>query len=60
VPKEVSRKFTIQDAEKMGLTSKDNWKKQPAVMLQWRACAQLIRQVYPDLINGLHATEEIE
>lgn len=52
--------FTIEDAQKMGLTGKDNWIKQPAVMLQWRACARLIRMVYPDLVNGIYATEEME
>jgi 5'-3' exonuclease len=59
-PKEQKRTFTINDAEKMGLTGKDNWRKQPSVMLQWRACSQLIRMVYPDLINGLYAIEEME
>lgn len=59
-PKEQKRCFTIQDADRMGLTSKDNWRKQPSVMLQWRACSQLIRMVYPDLINGLYAIEELE
>jgi 5'-3' exonuclease len=60
IPTVISRTFTIKDAESMGLTGKDNWKKQQAVMLQWRACSQLIRQVYPDLINGLYAREEME
>lgn len=75
-PKPVSRTFTIEDAIRMEYIipdgvivkdkygnkkeSKDNWTKQPAVMIQWRACTQLIRQVYPDLINGLYSKEELQ
>lgn len=59
-PCAISRTFTIQDAEKMGLTVKDNWKKQPGVMCQWRAAGALIRQVYPDQTNGIYAVEELE
>lgn len=42
------------------IESKENWVKQPSVMLQWRACTQLIRQVYPDVINGMYSVEEIQ
>ena len=28
--------YTYRDAERLGLTNKDNWKKQPAVMQYWR------------------------
>ena len=42
------------------IITKDNWEKQPHVMLQWRAAAALIRQVYPDLILGIYTTEEME
>lgn len=59
-PHESKRVFTIDDADKMGLTGKDNWKKQPDTMLQWRCVSALIRQVYPDLINGIYASEEFE
>lgn len=59
-PVETTTEFTIEDADRMGLTGKDNWKKQPKTMLKWRACSQIIREVYPDIINGLYATEEFE
>jgi DNA polymerase-1 len=59
-PSEVERIFTIDDAKKMYLTSKDNWKKQPAIMLKWRAASLIIRELFPDIINGLYATEEFE
>lgn len=42
------------------IVTKDAWKKQPNVMLQWRCAAALARQVYPDLLNGMYATEEMQ
>lgn len=60
IPVEISRTFTMEDAEKLGKANSDQYKKQPATMLKWRACSQLIREVYPDIINGLYATEEME
>lgn len=59
-PKEQRRTFTIEEANKLQITGKDNWRKQPNVMLQWRAAANLMRQVYPDIILGLYALEEME
>jgi len=54
--------FTMQDAQKMGLHDKDNWKKQPAVMLYWRALSKGIRQFCPDLYGGttVYTREEVE
>lgn len=51
--------FTIEDAKKMQLDGKDNWKKQAAVMLKWRAVSACARVVFPDVIMGLYTTEEI-
>jgi 5'-3' exonuclease len=59
-PKEVSRTFTIKEAQSMQLTGKDNWKKQPNVMLMWRCATALARMVYPDIVVGLYSTEEME
>jgi 5'-3' exonuclease len=59
-PKETRREFTSEHAKNMGLLSKDNWKKQKEVMLQWRGAAAIIRQLFPDIINGIYATEEFE
>lgn len=70
-PKPSVRTFTREDADRGGFTvaynkktgrtdTKDNWNKQPDVMLQWRCAAALIRQVYPDVIAGLYAKEEME
>ena len=51
--------FTMTDAQAMQLAGKDNWKKQPAVMLKWRAVAACARVVFPDVLMGLYTPEEI-
>ena len=51
--------FSMADANAMGLSSKDNWKKQPAVMRQWRAVGGCARIVFPDIILGLYTPEEM-
>jgi hypothetical protein len=50
--------FTIKDAERLGLTTKDNWKKQPKVMLSWRCIANVCRTVFPDCMSGVSYTPE--
>jgi 5'-3' exonuclease len=59
-PEEQTRTFTIQDAQRMNLTGKDNWRKQPDVMLQWRCATALARQMFPDVIAGMYSREEME
>ena len=51
--------FSMQDATAMGLSNKDNWKKQPAIMRQWRAVAAAARVVFPDVVLGLYTPEEL-
>lgn len=51
--------FTIADAQSLGLAGKDNWKKQPAVMLRWRCISSGLRLVAPDAIAGVYTAEEI-
>lgn len=55
-------KFSRKDADAMGLSGKDNWKKQPATMRRWRAIAAACRVVFPDCIWGIasYTTEEID
>lgn len=47
-------------ARQMGLDQKDNYKKQPLVMLKWRAVGEMARSVFPDVTRGLKNTEEAE
>lgn len=51
--------FTFEDAQKLGLAGKDNYRKQPAIMLRWRAVAACARIVFPDVILGLYTPDEM-
>lgn len=52
--------WTIDQARKLGLTSKDNWKNQPGAMLIARATSQLCRLVAANVLIGLpYSAEEM-
>ena len=54
-------KWTIERARDLGLTGRDQWKKQPAAMLIARATAELCRLIASDVILGLaYAAEELD
>jgi len=50
--------WTLDRAKALGLTSKDNWKKQPAAMLVARATGELARLIAADAILGIGYTIE--
>ena len=52
--------WTLDRAKVMGLTGKDNWKKQPQTMLKWRAVADAARTVFPDILLGAMLKDEAE
>lgn len=53
------REFTKDDATKAGLWTKDGpWKQYPKRMLQMRARAWALRDVFTDVLKGLHMAEE--
>ena len=52
--------FTMKDAAGLGLNSKDNWQKQPAVMLRWRAIDAALRLYAMDATLGLYSPEEMD
>ena len=52
-------KFGPKEAAAMGLSGKDNYKKQPATMYQWRAVAACARLAFPDVILGLYTPDEM-
>lgn len=53
--------WTIERAQQMGLTGKDNWKKQPQAMLEARATANICRLIAADvLLAAPFAAEEAE
>jgi len=51
--------WNINRAQLMGLTGRDQWKKQPEVMLQWRAMGECARIVFPDVIMNLYTPDEV-
>lgn len=51
--------FSVNDADKMGLSGRDGWQKQGAVMRKWRAVSACARIVFPDIIQGMYIPEEI-
>jgi len=59
-PDEVSLDFSMEDAMAMNLANRDNWKKQPKVMLRWRVVTALARLVYPDIVEGIYSEDEAE
>lgn len=51
--------FTIEEASKLGLTNKDNWKKQPAAMLRARCATKALRMHVPEIAAGIYDPDEI-
>jgi len=52
--------FSLQDADKAGLSKGDNWKKYEKDMLQWRAFARNVKVSFPDILTGINLMEEID
>lgn len=48
----------LEWAKAMGLTSKDNYKKQPGTMLQWRAITAVARLACPEALYGVAYTAD--
>jgi hypothetical protein len=51
--------FDEDEARAMQLFGKDNYKKQPGVMIYWRCVAKAFRRVFPDVIAGCYTPEEM-
>jgi hypothetical protein len=52
--------YTIEQAQKAGLTGKDNWKHYPSAMLRARCTSALARIAYPDVMAGIYVPDELE
>lgn len=51
--------WTMADAKRAGLDSKDNWRKFPRAMLRARCSAELARAVYPEEALGMYDPDEL-
>ena len=57
----IQQKFSYQDAQRAGLTSKKGpWTQYPERMLQMRARGFAIRDAFPDVLSGIITREEAE
>ncbi len=52
--------FSEEDAKRAGLWGRNVWAKYPKRMLQMRARAFALRDVFPDALRGLQVREEVE
>jgi len=52
--------YTIEQANRAGLTGKQNWKANPEDMLRRRAASKLARALYPDILMGFSEIADIE
>lgn len=51
--------WTMQDATRAGLTSNPTWKKFPRQMLKARCISEAVRGIFPAVLSGLYAPEEV-
>jgi len=51
--------FTIEDAKRAGLLSKESWQKYTKELLIARAISGCARKVFPDVVGGLYTVEEL-
>lgn len=58
---EVVRTFTVEDAKRAGLYGKQGpWQQHPKRMMQMRARAFALRDVFADVLRGVHIAEEVQ
>jgi hypothetical protein len=49
----------MQDATRAGLTGNPTWKKFPRQMLKARCISEAVRGIFPGVLSGLYAPEEV-
>lgn len=52
--------WDLAKAKQMGLAGRDQWLKQPLNMAKWRAISEALRVVFPDVLQGIYSTEELQ
>ena len=51
--------WTTKDAERAGLTGNPTWKKFPRQMLRARCISEAVRSIFPAVLSGCYAPEEV-
>ena len=59
-PTPVLIEWTIEQAKRIGLAGKDNWKNYPRAMLRARVVSEGVRTVYPGIASGIDTVEEVQ
>ncbi len=57
--REIHRTFSVADAKRAGLWGKDTYQKYPQRMLMYRARGFCLRDGFPDVLQGMHISEEL-
>ena len=57
-PHPVRIEWTLDQAKRIGLAGKDNWKNYPRAMLRARVISEGVRTVYPGIAPGIYSVEE--
>lgn len=56
----VERKFSIEEAKRAGLESRDVWRGYPDRMLYARALGYALHDLFPDVLRGLRVSETLD
>ncbi|MCR4295885.1 MAG: recombinase RecT, partial [Elusimicrobia bacterium] len=59
-PRPTTLVYTMEQAQKAGLSGQDTYRKHPDAMLRARATSAICRLVFPDLVAGLYDPSEID
>ena len=51
--------WSLEQAKRIGIANKDNWKNYPRAMLRARVISEGIRSVYPGCVVGVYTPEEV-
>jgi len=52
--------WTLEQAKRIGLAGKDNWKHYPRAMLRARCISEGVRTVFPGIAQGMYTVEEAQ
>lgn len=56
----IERRFSVEDAKRAGLESKDIWRSYPDRMLLARALGYALKDLFPDVLRGMAVAETLD